>query len=145
MLAFSAIHGELDGVAVGAVEGLVAVQDDLDVVVAGRDVVEIADGVAKGGVVDGDGLARLELVEVEAEDHLGAGGEVDLHPGLGGGIGGKQEEDAAVDGLGAAFLGERHRERGDVCGSGGYEKRETKSQKQKGHVRTRERARTKEH
>ena len=36
MLAFALVHVELDGVAVGAMEGFVAIQDDLHEVFAGR-------------------------------------------------------------------------------------------------------------
>ena len=106
MLAFALIHVELDGVAVGATESFVAVQDDLHVVFAGLDVVEIADGVTEGGVIDGDGLAGLKLVDVDAEDHLGTGGQRDLHPRLFAGVVGEKEKDAAVERLGAAFFGE---------------------------------------
>ena len=75
MLAFALIHVELDGVAVGAMKGFVAIEDDLHVVFAGFYVVEKADGVTEGGVVDGGGLAGFEIVNVEAEDHLSARGE----------------------------------------------------------------------
>jgi hypothetical protein len=106
VLAFALVHVELDGVAVGAMEGFVTVEDDLHVVFAGLDVVEVADGVAEGGVVDCGGLAGLKIVDVDAEDHLGARGERDLHARLFGGIVGEDEEQATVEGLGAAFFGE---------------------------------------
>ena len=57
VLAFAAVGCELDGLAVGAVEGLVDVEHGLDGVVAGRDFAELADGVAAGCVGDGDGRA----------------------------------------------------------------------------------------
>ena len=61
VLAFALVHVELDGVAVGAMEGFVTIEDDLHVVFAGFDVVEVADGIAEGGVVDGGGLAGLKI------------------------------------------------------------------------------------
>ena len=106
VLAFALIHVELDGVAVGAMEGFVAIEDDLHVVFAGLYIVEEADGVAEGGVVDGGGLAGLHGIDIEAEDHLRARGERDLHARLFAGVVGEDEEEAAVEGLGAAFFGE---------------------------------------
>ena len=75
--------------AIGAMEGFVFVQDYLDEIIAGGDVVEVADGVAEGGVVEGDGLVGLYGVNIEAEDHLGAHGVADLQARFGGGIGGE--------------------------------------------------------
>ncbi len=114
MLAFALVHMELDGVAVGAVEGFVAIEDDLYVVFAGLYVVEVADGVAEGGVVNRGGLAWLEVVDIEAEDHLGARGERDLHARLIAGVIGEDKEEAAVEWLGAAFFGEGDGEFGRV-------------------------------
>ena len=91
MLAFALVHVELDGVAVGAVKSFVAIEDDLHEIIAGWNVVEMANGITEGRVVDGDGLARLELVDVEAEDHLRLGREVDLHARLGAGVVGEEE------------------------------------------------------
>ena len=86
MLAFTLVHVEFYGVAVGAMEGFVAIEDDLDEIVAWRDVMEVADRVAEGGVIDSGGLTGLELVHVDAEDYLRFRGQADLHAGLGGGV-----------------------------------------------------------
>ena len=86
MLAFAAVHGQLDGVAVGAVKGLVAMQHSLHVILARRHVAQAADGIAGGGIVHDHGLAGLHGIDVDAEDHLGADGVVYLHARLGGRI-----------------------------------------------------------
>ena len=99
VLAFAAIHGKFYRGAIGAMKGFVLVQDHLDEVIAGGDVVEVADGVAEGCVVKRDGLAGLYGVHVEAEDHLGAHGITDLQARFGGGIGGENQQQAAVERL----------------------------------------------
>jgi len=72
--------------------------------------VEIADGIAEGVCVgDGDGLAGLHLVHVNAEDDLGFVGEADLVAWFRGGIGGEQEEKAAVKGRDTTFFWKRNR------------------------------------
>ena len=86
MLALALVHVELDGVAIGAVEGFVTIEDHLEVVIAWRNVVEVADRIAEGGVVDRDALARLELLDIDAEDHLRFRREADLQARLGAGI-----------------------------------------------------------
>ena len=86
MLALALIHVELYGVAVGAVEGFVAIEDDLDKIVARRDVMEVADRIAVRAVIDNAGLAGLELVHVETEYYLRFWGQADLHAGFGGGV-----------------------------------------------------------
>jgi len=44
VLAFAAVHGQLDGVTVGAMKRLVAMEKSLDVIFARLEVVEEADG-----------------------------------------------------------------------------------------------------
>ena len=91
VLAFAAIHGQLHGVAVGAVESLVAMQHGLHVILSRRHVAQTADGIAVGGIIHHYGLARLHAVNVHAEHHLGADGVVDLHARLGGRVSSKEE------------------------------------------------------
>ena len=106
VLAFPAVHGKYYGLAVGAVKGFVFVQDDLDEIVAGGNVVEVADGIAESGFVEGDGLAGLERVHIEAEDHLRAHRVADLQARFGGGIGGEDQQQATVEwGRGVFALG----------------------------------------
>ena len=86
MLAFALIHVEFDGVTIGAMEGLIAIEHHLHEIFAGRNVVEIADWITEGGVVDGRGLARLQLIDIDAEDHLRFRREANLHARLGAGV-----------------------------------------------------------
>ena len=107
VLPFAAIHRQFHGVAIGAVEGFVAMQHGLHVILSGRHVAKTADGIARGGIVHDDGLAGLHAIDVHAEDHLGADGVVDLHARFGGRIGRKKKKDAPVERLLAAALWER--------------------------------------
>lgn len=86
MLAFALIHVEFDGVTIGAMEGLIAIEHHLHEIFAGRNVVEIADWITEGGVVDGRGLARLQLIDIDTEDHLRFRREANLHARLGAGV-----------------------------------------------------------
>ena len=70
VLAFAFVHGELDGVAVGAIEGGVFAEDGLDPIIAGGNIAEIGGGVAEGVVVDEGGLIGGEGVNVDAENLL---------------------------------------------------------------------------
>src|SRR6202035_5005060 len=71
VLAFAFLHGELDGVAVGTVEGGVFVEDALDPIVAGGEVVKIGSGVAESVVSDEGVLAGGQGQDVCAENLLG--------------------------------------------------------------------------
>src|SRR5580700_9991012 len=71
VLAFAFVHGELYGVAVGAVEGGVFVENALDPIVAGGKIPEIGGGVAEGVIGDDSVLAGGEGVDVGAENLLG--------------------------------------------------------------------------
>ena len=112
VLSFALVHRHLDGVAVGAVERLVAVDQRLDEVVAGRDVLQAARRPADDLVVDDDVGAGLEAVDVDAEDRLRAVGAVliRLRPRLRLAIVGDEQEDAAVERLRAAGGGKGNRE-----------------------------------
>ena len=54
--------------------------------------------------------SQNEAVHVDAEDQLGLGAVGHLEPGLGGGVGGNEEEDSAVLRYGAPLPGEAHGE-----------------------------------
>ena len=86
MLPFALVHVQFDGVTVGAMEGFIAIEDHLHEIFARRNVVEIADRITKGGVVDGRGLAWLQLIDIDAEDHLRRRREANLHARLGAGV-----------------------------------------------------------
>jgi hypothetical protein len=106
MLAFAAVHWKFDGMTVRAMEGFVAMEKSLDVVVAGRNVFQVADRIAKGVVVrNDDGLSGSEGVDIGAEHNLSFDREADLHAGFFGGVSGEENEYAAVKRLGAAFFG----------------------------------------
>jgi hypothetical protein len=97
-------------VAVGAVKGFVFVQNYLHEIFAGGNVVEITNGVAERGVVDGEGLAGLHGVNVYAENHLGAREAGDLHAGFFGAVRREQQKEAAIKGLGALLFAEGYGE-----------------------------------
>ncbi len=102
VLAFAFVHGELDGVAVGAVEGRVFVEDALDPIVAGGKIAKFGDGVAEGIIGDDGVLAGSESVDVGAEDLLGLNFHFeDLRAGLGIVFSGDDDVDAAVERSGA--------------------------------------------
>ena len=102
MLAFAFVHGELDGVAVGAMERGVFAEDGLDPVIAGGDLAEIGGGVAESVVVDEGGLAGGEGVNVGAENLLRVDFDFeDLVARLGVVGGGDDDVDAAVERSGA--------------------------------------------
>ena len=96
MLAFALIHMELDCLSVSAMEGLVFIEDGLNEVIASGDGAEAADGITECSAVDGNGLARLPSVNVHPEDDLSAGCVVDLIARLVAGIGGENEQEAAI-------------------------------------------------
>ncbi len=70
LLAFTAVHRQLHCVAVGALESFVAMKERLNPVFAGFDLGEIADWIAKGGLVHRLCFAGFPRVDVDAEDLL---------------------------------------------------------------------------
>ena len=112
VLSLALVHRHLDRVAVAAVERLVAIDQRLDEIVARRDVAQAARRPPHHLVVDDEIRARLEAVDVDAEDRLRAVGAVliRLRPRLRLAIVGDEEEDAAVERLRAAGGGEGDRE-----------------------------------
>src|SRR5580693_10562428 len=73
VLAFAFVHGEFYGVAVGAMEGGVFVEDALDPVVARGELVKIGGGVAQRVGGDDRVLAGGQGVDIGTEDLLGLG------------------------------------------------------------------------
>ena len=86
MLTFALVHVELNGVTVGAMKGFIAIEHHLREIFPGGNVVEIANRITEGGVVDGRGLAGLQLIDIDAEDHLRFRREANLHARLGAGV-----------------------------------------------------------
>jgi len=126
VLALAAVHGELDGVAIGASEGFVAVEEGLDEVVAGRDGGEGFEWEAEGGVVDGYGRTWAEGVGIDAEDLLGVNTFADLEAGFCIFGGREEQEDAAIEGFVAEAVGDGDLEaEGLRCGGlGGLDEHE---------------------
>ena len=96
-LAFSAVHGQLDGVAIGPMECLVPVEQGLHPVFAGRDFGDALQGVSEDGPVDDCFVAGFQAVDVDAEDELRSRAVVDLEPRFSASVGGNHEEHAAVE------------------------------------------------
>ena len=87
MLTFTAVHGEFDRVAVGAMEGLVSVQDDLHVVFPRLNIAQIAHRVPKRRFAEHDRLARMHRIHIHPKHHLRLRGIIDLEARLGGWVG----------------------------------------------------------
>ena|SRR5882762_1654210 len=97
VLSFTAIHGELYRVAVGPMEGLVAMQNHLNDVLSRWNISQVADRVTKSGIVDDHRLSGPHPFNIHPKDHLGTLGIIDLHARLFGRVGGQQQEQATVD------------------------------------------------
>ena len=106
MLAFPAVHGQLDHVAVGAAEGLVTMEQGLDGVGARADVLEALQRVADVGPAHGHRLPRLHPVHVEAEDLLRLEAVVDQEARLLAVVGREHDQQAAVERVPALLGGE---------------------------------------
>ena len=104
VLALALVHVQLDGFSVAAVESLVLVEHGLDGVVARRHILEAADGIAPGASNPPLRAVRLPSVDGQAKDHLRAGAVVDLVARLVAGVGGENQQQAAVERLRADFL-----------------------------------------
>ncbi len=136
-LAFAPVHGQLDDVAVGAAEGLVAVEQRLDVVLAGGELGQAADGIAECGGVDDRFAPGGEAVDVDAEDELRSGAIGDLEPRLGLAVGREQEEHPAVEGRSRERRRKGYGEPDRSCGEGGHRQQDGESGgRQRGEERT---------
>ena len=111
-LPLAPVRRQLHDVAVGALVGLVAVQERLHPVLASGDVGQAADRVPEGPTVHGDRLAGRPAVDVHAERQLAVRAVHDLEARLRGVVPGEHEDEPAVERLGAPVGRERHRERG---------------------------------
>ncbi len=108
MLAFAAVHREINGVTIGAMEGFIAVEHGLNIVFAGRNISEMPRGITISVIVrNHDRLARSECIHVDAEKNLRLDREINLHTRFLRRVGGEQNEDSAVERLCAALFGER--------------------------------------
>jgi len=103
-LPFTLIHRHLDRVTVRPMERLVAVDERLHPVIAGGNVLHAAHRPSHDRFVDDDVGAGLHRVDVDAEDRPRAVGAVliALRARLGLPIVGNEQEDPAVERLGAA-------------------------------------------
>ncbi len=107
VLAFAAVHGQLEHPPIGAAEGLVAVEDGLDGVVAGGDGREGGAGEAQDARVEADRRAGAQSLGIHAEDLLALDVLADQLARLLGGVGREDQEDAAIiDGVGAEVVGD---------------------------------------
>ena len=82
LLALAPVHGQLDRVARGKPAGLVAVEDRLHRVVAGREVGQARDGVAEDAGIDDGVFTRPETFDVEPEDLRGLEARADAEARL---------------------------------------------------------------
>ena len=81
-MALSAVHRQLDSVAVGTFEGLVTVEDRLDMVGAGRDISQAFDRVSKDRRVDDGPLPRGKALDIDTKDLDGPDARSRLEAGL---------------------------------------------------------------
>ena len=86
MLAFPAIHGKLDRVTIGTMKRLIAMEHNLDEVVARRDILQVSNRITKSRVIDDYRLSGTHRFHIRPEYHLRAWRIIDLHPWLAGGI-----------------------------------------------------------
>ena len=112
LLSLTPVGRELDGVAIGAVVGLIPVQKRLNPVLPGRDILQAADRVAEGPAVHQHRISRRPPLDVHPERQLAVRSVHDLEARLGRVILGEHEDQPAVQGLGTPVSAEGHRERG---------------------------------
>jgi hypothetical protein len=86
MLTFPAIHGKLDRVAIGAMKRLIAMEHNLDEVVARRNLSQVSNRITKSRIIDNYRLSGTHGFHIHPEHHLRAWRIIDLHPRLVGGI-----------------------------------------------------------
>ncbi len=112
LLALAAVHGQLHDVAVGPVEGLVPVEEDLDTVPAGFHLGEALRRKAEDAPVEDRVLARPPAIHVDAEDLLALRDVrvAHLEARLRRGVGREEEEQPPVERLPAQRPREAHRD-----------------------------------
>src|SRR5579871_721390 len=80
-------------------KSFIAMEKRLDVIFAGLQIVEITHRIAEGVCIsDGDGVAGFHLVDVDTKNNLRFIGKANLIARLVGGIGGEEQQKAAVEG-----------------------------------------------
>ena len=108
LLALAAVHRELHGVAVGAAEGLVPVEERLDLVGARRNLREAHGGETQDVALEDRLRSGLPAVDVDSEDLLAAERVVgDLRAGLFALVGREEKQQASVERRGAPVCGVR--------------------------------------
>ena len=98
LLAFAAVHGKLERVAVATVHGLVQMNHCLNAILAGRKETHVFKRISDRGRIDDDLRIGLKIIDVEAEDLLRLGSVVDLEARFVLGIRGKHHEQTAIEG-----------------------------------------------
>ena len=115
LLSLAPVGRKLDGVAIGALVGLIAVQQRLNPVLPGRDLGQAADRVAESPAVHHHRLSRRPPLDVHPERQLAGRAVHDLEARLRRVILGEHEDQPAVEGIRTPVSAERHRE----CGASG--------------------------
>jgi hypothetical protein len=117
LLPFAAVHGQLHGVAVAAMERLVFVQQRLHRVGARGQVAQRLQRIAGHAGLEGGGGAGRPAVHVDAEGLLALGAVLDLESRLLAVVLGDEEQQPSVEGPGGQARSHAHREaRPGGCG-----------------------------
>jgi len=99
LLAFSAVHRQLHDMTVGAEESFVAVEQGLNVIGAGRYVLESLNGITEDRGINSDRLSWPQCFSIDTEDLDGVRTGPDLEPRLIVVMCGQHEDDPTVDRL----------------------------------------------
>ena len=103
LLALAHVGRKFDGVAIGTMEGLVNIEDGLDIVVARRKLLERDERIAESCGVDHRGSSGLPGIDIETEELRALGFFfAELETGLRGFIGADAEKNVAVERLAIA-------------------------------------------
>ena len=97
LLAFAAVHRQLDDVSVAAVEGLIKVNQCLNTIMARGEETQALERVTRSRGIDDHLLIGPKAVHIDAEDLLRLWAVADLEARLVLGIRGKHDEQPAVE------------------------------------------------